>query len=128
ADSRWPDFVRGHARSSVFHTRGWLDALQRTYGYTPVACTTSAPGERLDNAIVFSEVRSWLTGRRLVSVPFADHCEPLVGEPIDRAATCAELERAVEARRWRSVELRPLTSRFGESGRARQAASFCFHC
>ena len=128
ADSRWPDFVRGHARSSVFHTRAWLDALQRTYGYRPVACTTSAPGERLDNAIVFSEVRSWLTGRRLVSVPFADHCEPLVDEPIDRAAIGAELERAVKARRWRSVELRPLTSRFGESGRAGQADSFCFHC
>ena len=128
ADSRWPDFVRRHARSSVFHTRGWLDALQRTYGYRPVACTTSAPGERLDNAIVFSEVRSWLTGRNWSPCPFADHCEPLVDEPIDRAAIGAELERAVKARRWRSVELRPLTSRFGESGRAGQADSFCFHC
>lgn len=127
ADSRWADFVRRHPRSSVFHTPGWLDALQRTYGYAAVACTTSAPGERLDNAIVFSEVRSWLTGRRLVSVPFADHCEPLVDKPIDRAAICAELERAVAARRWRSVELRPLTPRFRESGRARQGSSFCFH-
>src|SRR5215213_892093 len=91
ADSRWPQFVRSHPHASVFHTREWLDALQRTYGYTPVAYTTSAPGGNLHNAVVLCEVRSWLTGRRLVSIPFADHCEPLVAEPRDAAALDAEL-------------------------------------
>ena len=40
--------------------------------------TTSPPGTDLQDALVFCKVRSWVTGRRLVSLPFSDHCEPLV--------------------------------------------------
>jgi hypothetical protein len=42
-DSRWAEFVERHPRASVFHTVGWLEALRRTYGYEPVAYTTSSP-------------------------------------------------------------------------------------
>ena len=62
---------------SVFHTRGWLQTLQRTYGYQPVAFTMSAPSGALTNALLFCVVRSWLTGNRLVSLPFPITAEPL---------------------------------------------------
>src|SRR2546430_5296635 len=77
-DPRWAEFVQRHPRASVFHTPGWLEALRRTYGYEPVVYTTSLPRAELTNGLVFCRVRSWLTGRRLVSLPFSDHCEPLV--------------------------------------------------
>jgi CelD/BcsL family acetyltransferase involved in cellulose biosynthesis len=77
-DSRWGDFIRKHPRATVFHSVGWLRALQDCYGYEPLALTTSPHGEPLSNAILFCRVESWLTGRRLVSLPFSDHCEPLV--------------------------------------------------
>src|SRR6185295_20146121 len=80
-DSRWPDLIVRYPNASVFHTRGWLEALRSTYGYVPVAFTTSAPNENLTNAVLFCAVRSWLTGSRLVSLPFSDHCEPLVNVP-----------------------------------------------
>ncbi len=32
-DSRWDEFVGRHPNASVFHDRGWLEALARTYGY-----------------------------------------------------------------------------------------------
>ena len=82
-DGRWPTFVGEHPLASVFHTREWLEALRRTYGYAPVAYTTSPPADRLSNAIVLCEIRSWLTGRRMVSLPFADHCQPLIENPAD---------------------------------------------
>ena len=47
-DPRWPDFLRRHPNASVFHSPGWLDALQRTYGYEPVVYTTSPPGTELE--------------------------------------------------------------------------------
>ena len=78
SDQRWPEFVRHHPNASAFHTAGWLRALRVTYGYEPVAFTTSAPSEELRNALLFCVVRSWLTGSRLVSLPFSDHCEPLI--------------------------------------------------
>src|SRR5271169_505666 len=76
-DARWAEFVEGHSRASVFHTVGWLKALQCTYGYEPIAFTTSSPTHDLKNGLVFCRINSWLTGRRLVSLPFSDHCEPL---------------------------------------------------
>ncbi len=76
-DTRWAELVKRHPAASVFHTIGWLSALQYTYGYDPVAFTTSPPDAPLKNALVFCQINSWLTGRRMVSLPFSDHCEPL---------------------------------------------------
>ena len=67
----------------MFHTPGWLEALHRTHGYRPVVLSTFARDQELRNAMVFCRVDSFLTGCRLVSVPFADHCEPLVDGPKD---------------------------------------------
>ena len=77
-DPRWAELLQAHPQASIFHTPGWLESLQRTYGYEPLVLTTSPPGSALTNGVVFCRVKSWLTGERLVSVPFADHCQPLV--------------------------------------------------
>jgi hypothetical protein len=66
-DVRWAQLVDRHPRASVFHTVGWLQALRRTYGYEPVVFTTSSPTGDLENGLVFCRIKSWLTGRRLVS-------------------------------------------------------------
>src|ERR1700674_241455 len=34
-DPRWSALIAEHPRASVFHTRGWLEALRRTYGFKP---------------------------------------------------------------------------------------------
>lgn len=90
-DSRWADFVHGHSRASIFHSHAWLEALRRTYGYEPVVFTSAAHGQPLDNGIVFSSIDNWLSRRRLVSLPFSDHCEPLVEtrEELDALLSCA---------------------------------------
>src|SRR6266849_5551657 len=85
-DPRWAEFVKSQLRASIFHTPGWLEAIRRTYGYQTVAYTTSPPTASLANGVVLCRVNSWLTGRRMVSLPFADHCEPLVERPEDREA------------------------------------------
>jgi hypothetical protein len=105
-DARWPEFVCRHPNASVFHTRAWLGALQATYGYAPVAFTTSAPHELLTNAILFCSVRSWLTGSRFVSLPFSDYCEPLIecAEQFGTLCAHAEVLRVREGRKY--VEMR----------------------
>jgi uncharacterized protein len=108
-DSRWDAFLREHARASLFHSSPWLRALKQTYGYAAVGYTTSAPREKLKNAMVFCRVESWLTGRRLVSLPFSDHCEPLVDRQEDLQALVDFLREELKRERWRYVELRPLT-------------------
>ena len=45
-DARWAELVERHPKASVFHTVGWLKTLRRTYGYEPVAFTTSLSDRR----------------------------------------------------------------------------------
>jgi hypothetical protein len=126
-DRRWPTFVREHPLASVFHTHEWLEALRRTYGYAPAAYTTSPPTERLTNAVVLCEIKSWLTGRRMVSLPFADHCQPLVEHAADRDAITAHLRRAVDSGAWKYAEFRPLTSSAPDQRGMGRAGCFCIH-
>ena len=126
-DPRWATLVAEHPRSSVFHTVAWLEALHRTYGYEPVAYTTSPPGGGLENGLVCCRVESWLTGRRLVSLPFSDHCEPLLNHPAEADALLSALERNLRGEGLRYIELRPLNAIADERGCWRAAESFCFH-
>jgi len=126
-DSRWAEFIGAHPQTSIFHTRGWLEALNRTYGYTPVVYTTSAPGVPLTNGIVFCRIRSWLTGGRLVSLPFAEHCEPLVENPWEYKEILNTLQYTLDRENFKYVELRPLSANiFTETG-MRKSEAFCFH-
>ncbi|MCU0937117.1 MAG: GNAT family N-acetyltransferase [Gammaproteobacteria bacterium] len=115
-DPRWDDLVARHPRASVFHTGGWLDALKRTYGYEPFALTTTAAGP-LDDGLVVCRVRTW-AARRLVSLPFSDHCDPLVDSADALSAMIAWLEAEIRKGGWRSIELRPRTETGGQPFRA----------
>lgn len=108
-DSRWPAFLESHPEATPFHTRGWLEALHRTYDYTPVVYTTTPPGFRLTNGIVCCRVNSWLTGSRLVSVPFSDHSQPLIDSLDNFAALTQHLQTTGDSESWRYVEFRPLS-------------------
>ena len=126
-DPRWAEFVERHPRASVFHTPGWLEALRRTYGYEPVAYTTTPPGANLTNGVVLCRVYSRITGRRMVSLPFSDHCEPLVERPedLDRLLHALEIDCAKE--RWKYVEIRPRTPCAVPPGRLEPNQAFYFH-
>lgn len=126
-DPRWGGFLQRHAQSSVFHSVQWLDALRRTYGYEPIAVTTCPPDAALDNALVFCQIRSWLTGRRLVSLPFSDHCDPLVNEGADLSAMIPALTKDLRRDKVRYLEIRP-TQPVDLVGHGLQPAeSFCWH-
>lgn len=107
-DERWRHFVDHHPRSSIFHHVGWLGALQHTYGHKPYVLTTAQPGEPIKDGLVFAEVKSWLTGKRLVSFPFSDHCDILADSESGFEALLSEYSRS--ASKFKYAEIRPLYS------------------
>jgi hypothetical protein len=126
-DQRWSKFLDQHPRASVFHTVAWLEALHETYGYEPVGYTTSAPGDDLQNGLVFCQVDSWITGRRLVSLPFSDHCEPLVDGAADLHEFLKALQRHSAEKKWRYIEIRPLRSLDLTATLFQRSETYCFH-
>src|SRR5262245_57477184 len=107
-DSRWAAFLETHQRSSVFHTREWLTALQQTYHYASIAITTCPNDAPLTNAIVFARVDSWLTGSKLISLPFSDHCDPLVDDAADLESLISGIRERLTGR-LKYAEIRPLS-------------------
>src|ERR1700722_3420959 len=107
-DPRWNDLLERHPAASVFHSTEWLEALRRTYGYESMALTTSPPGQPLKNGLVFCRIESWMTGRRLVSRPFSDYCEPLTPRAEDISVFLHALREEARTGKWRYIEIRPL--------------------
>jgi CelD/BcsL family acetyltransferase involved in cellulose biosynthesis len=126
-DARWPAFVERSPRSSVFHSVAWLDALHRTYGYVPIAYTSSPPESHLRGGLVACRIASYITGRRLVSLPFSDHCEPLVEDGEHANALVSALAQRMEAEKLRYLEVRATQCLDPAAGPYHSTESYCFH-
>lgn len=127
ADDRWPALVESHPESSVFHTRGWLAVLAQTYGFHPVALTTSAPQEPLRAGLVFCRVPGWFGGPRLVSLPFSDHCQPLAGGDREFWRLACGLCEKRERGEANVVEIRPLAVPSAPAGPIARGAAYWLH-
>jgi len=104
-DERWDSRLVKNNGHSFFHGRAWAKVLQQTYGYQPDYFAALA-GEDMDALLPVMEVDSWLTGRRGVSLPFTDCCDPLAG---DLPAFQQLFDQALKygrSRRWKYLELR----------------------
>jgi CelD/BcsL family acetyltransferase involved in cellulose biosynthesis len=126
-DTRWDDLVGRHPEASAFHHRGWLEALSRTYGYKPFALTTTPDGEPLRNGLAVCRVSSWITGTRLVSLPFSDHCQPLLHDPGELPEFVDWLKTDCDRQQGRYVELRPLSAAQSTEYGLQPASSYWFH-
>jgi len=72
--------------------------------------TSTPPGEPLGDGIVVCRVSSWFTGTRFVSLPFSDHCEPLLNDHSKFVEFMNWLQGECDRQKSRYVELRPLAT------------------
>jgi hypothetical protein len=110
SDPRWMSLVQDHPSSSIFHTPEWLRALQLSFGYEPVVVTTAGPEEKLTDGALLCIIRSRLTGTRIVSLPFSDHCEILGANDDNIHELVNLLTRRFFTGRVRYIELRPVST------------------
>ena len=101
----WDDLIISGPDYSFFHSSSWARVLSESYNYHPLYFTTLEDG-RLLSLIPVMEIESILTGRRGVSLPFSDYCEPI---EVDRAHLRNTFTRIVEygkKRKWKYLEIR----------------------
>jgi Acetyltransferase (GNAT) domain len=101
----WDDRISGLPEATFFHTSAWARVVHETYGYEPVYFVQGGL-KSFEAVLPLMEVDSWLTGRRGVSLPFTDACEPLCQD----AATFDHLFSAArdhgKKRNWKYLECR----------------------
>src|SRR4029077_708211 len=78
--------------------------------------------------IAFCRISSWLTGRRMVSLPFADHCEPLLEGNESDKELIDFLRSLIKGKNWKYIEIRPRSSTLlAQISCQEKGSSFCFH-
>ena len=104
-DGDWDKLVVASPEHSVFHRSAWARVLAETYRHRPFYLKITV-GDAAAALVPLMEVRSALTGRRGVSLPFADFAGPLWAEPGRQAAVSQALLKVAAERNWKHLELR----------------------
>jgi CelD/BcsL family acetyltransferase involved in cellulose biosynthesis len=119
----WDSHITARPDHSVFHRAAWARVLAETYEHRPFYLRILVEG--IEAALVpLMEVRSPVTGRRGVSLPFADFAAPLWTEPRQHAAVSQALLGVAAERKWKHLELRGGSSPAPGAGCFR---SYCAH-
>jgi hypothetical protein len=101
----WDELLLSSDGYSFFHCSGWARVLHESYHYKPLYFAVS-DGNRLKLSIPVMEVKSWLTGKRGVSLPFSDYSDPIVGEDVAFREVFKGLIEYGKKKGWRFIELR----------------------
>ena len=77
-DPRWQQLILSQP-SSVFHSPKWMQVLSETYGWEMSAYLIVDPNGTPIAGIPFCRLNDML-GKRIVTLPFSDFCDPLVND------------------------------------------------
>ena len=104
----WDALVARHPRATVYHTSGWMQALQSAFPHIQghlLGWRSAQTGEMVAGLALYV-LSSWLLGNRLVSIPLGTLCDPLVDGPEMMLELKAQLDYLCRARSIRCVCLK----------------------
>jgi len=73
----WESYVVNHPSSTICHLPQWKEVLERSFHYKPFYLFARKQDGKLCGVLPLFQIKSWLTGNRLVSLPFSYICGPI---------------------------------------------------
>ena len=106
--SRWDSFVEAFPESTFFHRAGWKTVLEKAFGHSTYYLYAEQNGE-IQGLLPLAQVKSWLFGNTLASLPFCVYGGIIaINEEARRALLKAACELAsqlkVDALEMRNVQ------------------------
>lgn len=109
--AEWDAFVERHPMGLIYHTSAWQKVLESAFQHIrgKFLVLRDASGEIVAGLPIYT-VKSWLLKNRLVSVPFATMCDPLIETREEFEQIWGALDelmgeessRRIEVRTWRT--------------------------
>jgi len=110
----WDELLLSNDEYSFFQTSHWAGVLHGAYHFKP--CYFSLiHGNRLVALIPLMEINSILTGKRGVSLPFTDYCEPIVSREIETKVVFDFIKEYALKAGWKYIEFRGAGRLFQDS-------------
>lgn len=82
----WEDYVKKHPKGNIYHRPQWKAILEKSFNFSPFYIF-AINKNKLCGFLPLFEIKSFITGQRLVSLPFSYICGPI--------ADSEELEKAL---------------------------------
>ena len=101
----WDELLLTNPESDIYHTSAWARVLNETYRYRPLYFTIIEDGH-LTGLVPIMEIKSILTGRRGVSLPFSDECSPVVSDANMFELLFRKILEYAKRAGWNHVELK----------------------
>lgn len=95
-EKTWDDFVHAHPLGSLYHTSSWHGVIEDTYRLMPEYHVGLDSGGAIRAACPVIGLRNLLLGRRRVSLPFSDYCDPLVQSREELSALLESLRGSMQ--------------------------------
>jgi FemAB-related protein (PEP-CTERM system-associated) len=105
-DSSLSSFIEQQTGNSFYYSREWFEIITRIYGYSLIPLIATNGEGKITGFLPLCVMKSVLTGRRLVALPFSDHC-PLLA--VDEASANDLIDQAIhlaQGQKVRYMELR----------------------
>jgi CelD/BcsL family acetyltransferase involved in cellulose biosynthesis len=79
-DVRWDRFVENHPLGLIYHLSAWKKVLEKSFKHMKGhhLALIDLRTNMIQAALPIFEVKSWLTGNKLVSIPFSTLSDPLI--------------------------------------------------
>lgn len=101
----WDELLASTPGNTFFHTSSWARALSESYRYAPKYFAVINHG-RMQALIPFMEIKSFLTGKRGVSLPFTDYCDPLLDDGMKLQDLMNPITEYGKKAGWKYIEFR----------------------
>jgi lipid II:glycine glycyltransferase (peptidoglycan interpeptide bridge formation enzyme) len=99
-DIRWDEFVEKHPFGWLCHLSAWKQTLEESFTHMKGHYLVILNNNAIEAALPLFEVRSWLIGNKLVSIPYGTLCDPLISTKNQMEAL---LEASIDLARQREI-------------------------
>ncbi len=103
----WDAFVTRHPLGLIYHLSSWQRVLESAFGHIRGQFLVMRDeGGQIQAGVPIYMVTSWLLRNRIVSVPFATMCDPLVSTKEEFSSLWPAIEDASRKHRSQRIEIR----------------------
>jgi hypothetical protein len=102
----WDDLLLSTPGHSFFHFSPWAKVLFECYGYIPQYFTLLLDSNKLAALLPIMEINSFITGKRGVSLPFTDFCDPILNDGVKFHDLIDSIAEYGKRGNWKYFELR----------------------
>lgn len=106
----WDALAAAHPRAVVANLSGWMRAVERAFPHIRgrVLALRDRTTGNLVAGLPLYDARSWLMGRRIISVPFGTLCEPVMAQPEFWPVLAKEIHKFAEEVGASRIQIRAL--------------------